>query len=469
MGEHRNAVALPARAAAVPSGTLDLDAAGLADRRLRPRRDAWVLSGAGIELELGGAAGARMRLVQHGITYLLVGANGHPSILAAIKAARGGETVLVAPGTYCEEQAFIIDRPVTLQGVSEHGEPVVHARDVVATVVAMHGGAGRAGFAINAPGVAIQGLEFVANERRRAGAAGVGAAPQVRLLDAAGRLRRTCEDVQAALDAAESGDRILVPEGRHVGDLLIRTSVTLAGMNAGRPGGSPRREIETTLLGHVVMGVGAGSVVIDGLVVWGSFTMEPGACGERRCALRNCVIDGRDGDAAICLARGTASEIVNNVIFGGSGAAIRVVGGYDGLCICGNHIEAAAGAAGIALSGGPQADRVEILGNTFLDGNYGVLLHAGCLGRQGDTVVLSGNHFGEQGGGAPLVAGIHADGVLPAGLAASLGASLALNSYHAMPPAADFDVLFERPEGDAVMCPFAGSAAATLLESGSGR
>jgi nitrous oxidase accessory protein NosD len=471
MGEHGNVIAHAARDGVVRPETLDLDAAGLADRRLRPRRDAWVLAGDGVELEVGGACGARMRLVRHGITCLLVGANGYPSVLAAIRAARGGETVLVAPGTYREEQSFVIDRSITLQGVSEQGEPVVHAGEVVATIIALRPGTGGAGFAIKAPGVTIQGLSFIAMERPRVGFAGAdaNAGSQVRLLNAAGRLRRNCEDVQTALDAAEAGDRIQIPEGRHVGDLFIRTSVTLSGRNAGRPGRSSRREIEATLLGHVVMGTGAGSVVIDGLVIWGSFTMEPDEAGERRLAVRNCVIDGRDSHAAIHLARGTSSEIVNNLILGGSTAAIRIACGFDGLSICGNHIETPGGAAGIALHGGPRADRVEILGNTFLDGNYGVLLHAGNLGQLDDSVVLSGNHFGERGGGAPLVAAIHADGVLPGSLEASLGASLALNTYHAMPPAADVDLLFERPDGSVVAPSFASVPAQTLRQSGHGR
>jgi hypothetical protein len=395
----------------MPFDTLNLDAAGFADWEIRLSGGEWKLGREG-DLLCFGAAGARMRVIRDGVAHLMVGGNGHASILAAIKAARDGDTILIAPGRYREEQAFVSDRSVTLQGVTDHGQS-------------------------GAPGSEADTL------------------PQVRLFNEAGRLKRIYHDIQAALDAAAERDRILAPAGRHVGDLHISTDVTLSGMNAGRPGGSARRGIETTIMGRIVMGQNARSIVLDGLVVWGSFAMEPAAQTDRRFALRNCVIDGRDADAAISLARGAASEIVNNLILGGNEAAIGIRCGFDDLSICGNRIDAAAGAVGIALAGGPGTDRIEILGNTFMDGFYGVFVHGGELGQQGDAVLLSGNHFGENSGGtkggAPRIAAVHADAPLPAWLEFSLGLSLELNNYHITPPALGVDVMFELPQGNPVV------------------
>ena len=113
-----------------PSDTWDLNAAGLADRQIRLFGNSWVLSGTGSPVVLGSTSGAGMRIVRNGKAYLLVGGNGHASVLSAIRAAEGGETILIAPGTYREEEPFVIDRPVTLQGVSEQGIPVVGRSEI---------------------------------------------------------------------------------------------------------------------------------------------------------------------------------------------------------------------------------------------------------------------------------------------------------------------------------------------------
>jgi hypothetical protein len=183
--------------------------------------------------------------------------------------------------------------------------------------------------------------------------------------------------------------------------------------------------------------------------------MERAAITERRFALRNSVIDGRDTGSAISLARGVASEIVNNLILGGSSAAIGIPDGFDDLTITGNRIESAVGAVGIELGGGPGTDRIEILGNTFLHGDHGVFIRAGAIGQQGDAVLLSGNHFGEELDGskrdAPAISAVHASGPLPSWLEFSLGLSLELNSYHAVLPGAGADIVFEPPAGIPVL------------------
>jgi hypothetical protein len=250
--------------------------------------------------------------------------------------------------------------------------------------------------------------------------------PQVRLIDAAGRLKRIFGRVQAALDAAEAGDRVIVPDGRHVGDLRVSADITLTGTNFGVPGVSPQRGIESTIMGRIIIGHGAASAVIDGLMVWGGLDLLPGTTVNRRFVLRNCVIDGRDGGTAIAVARGTASGIFDNLILGGDEAAVRIACGFDDLSIRGNRIESAHDGVGVFVSGGPDPDRITLCSNTFLGGSYGVLFQADSgFGRQGDAVLLSDNQFGESRGGAvqgaPRVAAVHADGASPAWLEVSHG------------------------------------------------
>lgn len=431
------------------TATLDLDLAGLANCEIGLDGVVWRLTGPGGTRDLGGDCGARMRITLKGVTYLLAGGNGHASVLSAIRAAHGGETILVAPGVYRETEAFVIDRPVTLLGVSGTGKPILDHENIAATIIAVRTGAGK-GFAVTASGVIIGGLALLADARPRAEIpiARPSAIPQVRLFNGGGRLKHIHQNIQAALDAADEGDRIVVQAGRHVGDLFVRRGVTLAGVNVGRPGDSPRREVESTLLGHVVMCASAASLVLDGLTLQGAFEMEHSVVPGRCFALRNCVIDGRDVDCAISVARGTASEIINNMVYGGLEEAICVGSGFDDLTISGNRIQIAVGAVGIALNGGRGRDRIEILANTFMGGDYGILIETdGGLGEQGDAVLLSGNHFGEECSnvvrGAPAVAAVHADGPMPSWLEFSLGLSIDLNTYHAVPPGVGADIVFD--------------------------
>jgi hypothetical protein len=173
--------------------------------------------------------------------------------------------------------------------------------------------------------------------------------------------------------------------------------------------------------------------------------------------MRNCVVDGRDSHVAVSLARGAGSEIINNLLLGGDEAAIHISEGFAGLSVCGNRIEAAAGTPGMRVNGGAGGNRLEFLGNTFIDGDYGILLHAdGRLGLQGDSVLLSGNHFGEQrvgGSGSPAIAAVHADGPLPAWLELSLGLTLELNTYHGGRDATGPDVVFTPPNRHSVVRP----------------
>jgi hypothetical protein len=431
------------------AATLDLDLAGLSDFDIQLEEQTWRVTGSGRSRALAEGGRVLRRIKHRGVTYLLVGGNGHASVLTAIRTSKPGDTILVAPGTYRETEAFIIDRPITLLGVSANGTPIRDNGNIAATIVALQKGDGK-GFVLTASGVVIAGLALVSHTSTSADIRRLlpGVSPQIRLSDRGGNFKHLYPNIQAALDAADEDDCINVPAGRHVGDLYVRRSVTLSGANAGRPGESPRRDGESTLLGQIQMGAGAASLVLDGLALRGAFDMEPTKAADRRFSLRNCVMDGRDADCAISVAQGAASEIFNNMVYGGSQEAIRVGNGFDGLSITGNRIQIATRAVGIALKSGRGSDHIEILANTFLDGDYSVLIRTECWhGEPGDSILLSGNHFGEECGsvvrGAPMIAAVHTDGGMPASLELLLGFSIDLNTYHELPPDPVAEVLFD--------------------------
>lgn len=693
-------------ARARPGDTIDLDATAFGDWRICLADGQWSLAGAAGSLQFGTAGSARLRLRRHGFPHLLVGADGYPTIRAALDAAQGGETLLVAPGVYDEGESLAIDRSVTLQGVAHNGAAVTDCDAVAARIVARAGSGGAPAFRVPAPGVIVHGIALastgaiesvttdpglcpvleiqsggfsllasvvgceadrpagiaiqiaagharaarqhafvsgchirgsialkldgnaprelvalVGNQieagllpavcvccdahvieagdpaaslpviednrvlardgldvafalqwedaceaftprsdaldlyfarlvhgnpqigavlvdaaghmrstplpdytdcrravhglavyasaesamleagegdtvysgtgspdaqrtdtrspvRGDAGAvatvpvitadhgpaarelssmevlfvlrSGLDATVRVRLFNGAGRLKHICDSVQEAIEVADDGDRIVLPAGRHVTDVRIDRPLTLCGANVGRSAGSPRRGVETTLMGRVVVGRHATNVVIDGLTVVGSMQTEPAALPGQHFVLRNCVIDGRDGETAINVDGGTGSALTSNLVLGGRDEAIRIPHGFDDLAISGNRIHAAEGAVGIALSGGPGTDSVQIVGNTFVGGDYGVLLEVNQgLAQPGDVVTVAGNQFGEVlagiPSGAPVIAAVHADGPVPASLEGSLGISLERNAYHVGAPGVGADVLFLAP------------------------
>lgn len=113
-----------------------------------------------------------------GATYRLVGGNGYASLQEAIDAASDGEILLVAPGSYTEGRQFtadeiglpgygqnhyglLINKSVTIQGVSANGAPIGDVADVAATIVARYQAGYETSFAVTAQDVTIRGLGFV--------------------------------------------------------------------------------------------------------------------------------------------------------------------------------------------------------------------------------------------------------------------------------------------------------------------
>lgn len=270
----------------------------------------------------------------------------------------------------------------------------------------------------------------------------------VRCYDRSGELRGSYATIQAALDAAHHGERIVVGPGSYLEDLYISAGITLSGANAGLAGTSAQRGVETAVAGQVVVGCDVLDVTMDGLSIVGSITTERSAEAGQRLSVRNCVINGQDASAAIFLLAGRGVTISNNLIRGGADEAIYVPCGFYDLAITGNRICVADGAAAIALSGSAGADSAHIFGNVIVGGDYGVVVEVDSgLEQAGDVITIAGNQFGEVvdsvAKGAPAVAAIYADGPVPPALHRSLGASLELNTYNVSSGAVGVDVTFD--------------------------
>ncbi|MBX5463625.1 MAG: right-handed parallel beta-helix repeat-containing protein [Steroidobacteraceae bacterium] len=265
------------------------------------------------------------------------------------------------------------------------------------------------------------------------------------LVDTRGCLKSTYGDIQSALDAAQEGERLVVGAGTYEQNLRIVKAVTLSGANVALTGTARDRKDETVLRGHITVGPEAESAVVDGFTIIGSITtgLSPGA--RQRFVIQNSVIDGSGTGAAISLMNGATATIANNRIIGGADEAIYVPYGFGDLAITGNRIEAAVGSAAIALGGGSGVDRVHVLGNTIMGGDYGVLIEVSSgFAQAGDAIHIAGNTFGDPVERcAPAVACVYADDFVPESLRPSLGVSVSLNTYFVTAPAVEEDVHFE--------------------------
>ncbi|MEJ0040536.1 MAG: right-handed parallel beta-helix repeat-containing protein [Gammaproteobacteria bacterium] len=167
---------------AAPLDTIELNPAAFGDWTLALCESGWMLTNGEDVVPFASAGGARVRIKRGRFATLLVGDNGHPCIQAAIDAARGGETILIAPGTYREGRVFaadellqpgmaaaayglVVNKSVTLQGVADDGTPITDRDKVSATAVALFHSAHSGSFAIAAAGVTIRGLGFVPASR----------------------------------------------------------------------------------------------------------------------------------------------------------------------------------------------------------------------------------------------------------------------------------------------------------------
>lgn len=324
------------------------------------------------------------------------------------------------------------------RAVGMHGEPAVEpaaSADAAAPVIAPAAGEDLADEGV---------LDLLASPESRA--------LPVRHFGRDGRRKGVYNTIQQAIDVAADGDRIEVAPGEYAGDLLISRPLTLLGANAGRPGHSAQRGLESSVLGNVVIRTGPAEVVIDGLSIRGQVSSRVAAGPRSHLALRCCTIDAAGLVTAVTILAGSGTMLAGNRICSGTEEGIHAPAGFDDLVISGNRVETSEGAAGIVLHAGAGTDSAYILGNTVVGGDYGILVEGGIdLEGPGDSITIAGNCFGELhdgiAWGAPAIAAICTDRPVSRALERSLGACLESNVYNLSPTAVPVDIAFESGAG----------------------
>src|SRR5690606_20157996 len=107
--------------------------------------------------------------------------------------------------------------------------------------------------------------------------------------------------------------------------------LTLLGANAGRPGHSSHRGLESVVLGDVDVRCGPGEVVIDGLNIRGAVKSRVAAGPRSHLALRCCVIDADGLATAVTILGGSGTMLASNRIISGSEEGIYAPIGFDDL------------------------------------------------------------------------------------------------------------------------------------------
>jgi hypothetical protein len=117
----------------------------------------------------------------------------------------------------------------------------------------------------------------------------------VRLLDNSGHLKATFMTIQAAINAADSGDEIVIAAGVYREDLYIIQRVTLSRVNptSKHPG------TDAVIVGKVVVAALAANVVVDGVAIKGKLEMESDAGVTATITFCNSRIDGSGAMGAV--------------------------------------------------------------------------------------------------------------------------------------------------------------------------
>lgn len=407
----------------------------------------------------------------------------HSTIQAAIDNALPADTLHVGAGVY-RERLLLSGKGLSLVGATDaRGEPLVRllppdpaglrmpgnearpsvvielgrrpavrTREATAGTADMVAGA-EASMAAPVDTVADDAAPDAAAELADEGVLDLLGSPESRALPVRhfggdGRRKGAYATIQEAIDAAAEGDRIEVAPGEYAGDLLVSRPLTLLGANAGRPGHSSQRGLESTVLGSVAIRCGPGEVVIDGMSIRGEVSSQVAAGPRSHLALRCCVIDASGLAAAVTIQSGSGTMLAGNRICSGTEEGIHAPCGFDDLVISGNRLESGEGASGIVLHAGAGTDSAYILGNTVIGGDYGILVEGGLdLEGPGDSITIAGNCFGEMhdgiAWGAPAVAAICTDRPVSRALERSLGACLESNVYNLSATAVPVDIAFE--------------------------
>src|SRR5690606_18596782 len=222
----------------------------------------------------------------------------HASIQAAIDDASPGDTLHVGAGVY-REQLAMAGKALTLSGATDaRGDPLVKllppdwmqlvsaagdARRQVLIDLSSHPAALQREAAAARPLPAATERQASLRMSLDAGRTGDlalvesdGELADQRVLDLLdsyadlalpvrhfgkdGRQKGAYGRVQEAIDVAADGDRIEIAQGSFGGDLSITRPLTLLGANAGRPGHSSHRGLESVVLGDVDVRCGPGEV-----------------------------------------------------------------------------------------------------------------------------------------------------------------------------------------------------------------
>jgi hypothetical protein len=176
--------------------------------------------------------------------------------------------------------------------------------------------------------------------------------------------------IQAAIDAAEDGDTILVASGTYVEDLDVDKQVTILGPNHGRAHDDPARVGEAIIDGRIV--INAAGATLDGFKIVGD---GAGPLGDTAVivnsddfTLTNSILDGT-GDFAIFVGLVSNLEVSRNLITGYTIGAY-VSGGDTTGSIDHNLFQGAGGGAtGLGNGVNSESSHVLIADNLF-DGLY---------------------------------------------------------------------------------------------------
>lgn len=232
--------------------------------------------------------------------------------------------------------------------------------------------------------------------------------------------------IQAAINAAEAGDTIVVGPGTFAGNLTVGKSLTILGANEGIAGDGTRGA-ESAITG--VIDVQAGNVVIDGVAVLQGGTVlgqnagiyvRPGGSGL---TVENTLFErsgSPDGFRGILTETGAVTDVtIADNAFSGWATGVYLNPGSAGATVTGNLFDG--NVVGMSLDG-PDGD--DVSGNTFA--NSGVEhIGVGALPATVDVGAIIGTNsfdasakpvtiYGLSGAGQDLT-GTGADDVILAG------------------------------------------------------